>query len=638
MFTPERMSELTLFIYEESIEAVMLELARLGALQIEDETGAAAEANQSRWASTAAMYAAQEQRLRKLLDALGAPISSSDAPTGIDLANDHKRINDVLAQAEPLVEAWQRSGADVKEEIERLHFLIEQMRLLAPLDVPVERLTDMHSLHLVVGTMPSANLARIQTALFRIPFVIIPAHTYAARTLVFAATPTAYGPILDRGLRSAFFQPIPLPGGVSGSPGKVLVEFERQRADALALQKDVEDQGRRLASEWGESLVAALHRAQVCRVLVETIQRLPVQGQVYVVAGWAPAGRVSEIIDRVQEVTNSRAIIEVLEPDADRRHVPTKLQHPHLMRGFESLVQNYGVPGYHELDPTLFFASAFVLMFGIMFGDVGHGLLLALTGLWLSRRQGGLASLSTVLVACGLSACMFGFLYGSVLGMPLLPAIWMRPAENIMGILLATLVAGIVLLNFGFVLSLYTSWRVHNWAGFLLEANGLAGAFLYWALLGGGLALYRGVLSAGGWFFLVLIPALALFLREPLLRWRTEGRFSPHGSWGEYAVLAFFELFEAVISFLGNSLSFVRLGAFAVAHEGISHIVLQMAQMSPSWGWLIMAFGTVFIVGFEGLIVGIQTLRLEYYEFFGKFFRGDGSLFKPLRMPRIEPT
>ena len=101
--------------------------------------------------------------------------------------------------------------------------------------------------------------------------------------------------------------------------------------------------------------------------------------------------------------------------------------------------------------------------------------------------------------------------------------------------------------------------------------------------------------------------------------------------WGEYAVLAFFELFETVISFAGNSLSFVRLGAFAVAHEGLSQVVLMMAGLSGSMGWLVILLGTIFIVAFEGLIVGIQTLRLEYYEFFGKFFRGDGRAFQPLR-------
>ncbi|MEZ4867058.1 MAG: V-type ATPase 116kDa subunit family protein [Caldilineaceae bacterium] len=100
--------------------------------------------------------------------------------------------------------------------------------------------------------------------------------------------------------------------------------------------------------------------------------------------------------------------------------------------------------------------------------------------------------------------------------------------------------------------------------------------------------------------------------------------------------MAFFELFEALIAFAGNSLSFVRLGAFAVAHEGLSQVVLLLASMTGGVGWLlVVALGTLVIVGFEGLIVGIQTLRLEYYEFFGKFFRGDGRPFTPLRIAEL---
>ena len=101
--------------------------------------------------------------------------------------------------------------------------------------------------------------------------------------------------------------------------------------------------------------------------------------------------------------------------------------------------------------------------------------------------------------------------------------------------------------------------------------------------------------------------------------------------------MSFFELFEAVISYVGNTLSFIRLGAFAVAHEGLSQVVLLLAAMSGGiGGWIIFALGTLLLVGFEGLIVGIQTLRLEYYEFFGKFFRGQGRPFTPLRLPQLE--
>ncbi len=635
MFAPERMAEVTLFIYEDAIQPVILELARLGTLQIEEEDGAQEEARQGRWVSAAGTYGALERRLRELLAILAITPDEAAAPDGIDLEQDQQRIAALLDEAERVVMGWRRESDDVLQELERLHFLIEQMRLLAPLDAPVEQLANLHSLYLVIGAMPSANLARIQTALFRIPFVIIPVHTFATRTLVFAATPKSYAAILERALHSAFLQPIALPDDATGSPSQVLAELEHQRGAAQTRLKELQGRRSQLAGRWGESLRNALHRVQACRVLAETIQRLPVQGNIYVVAGWTPAARVAETVDAVQKITNGQAIIEVLEPEAERPHVPTQLTNPRILKGFEALVLNFGTPGYQELDPTWIVALSFVLMYGLMFGDVAHGLLLAVAGAWLTTRKGGLAGLSAVLISAGLSAALFGVFYGTVLGMPLLPALWLRPADNILTVLLTTLAGGIALLNVGFALFAVAQWRIRNWPRLALDKNGLAGFCLYWALLGGGYAMWRGMLSQRLWFIVVSIPALILLLREPLLLWLTEGKPKPRGTWTEYSVLAFFDLFETMLSFAGNSLSFVRLGAFAVAHEGMSQIVLRMADLSGGQCWLIVAIGTVFVVAFEGLIVGIQALRLEYYEFFGRFFRGDGSAFKPMRMPGI---
>ncbi len=630
------MNEVNFFIYEEAIQPVVLALARLGTLQIEDESGGEASARQNHWTAIATTYATQERRLRELFEALELAPPVGLPPADIDLENNLAETDQFLAEVGQAVDAWRRAGAETAREQEQLRFLMEQMRLLAPLAVPVEQLTDLERLHLVVGTMPTANLARIQTALFRIPFVIIPAYTHADRTLVFAATAQEYGAILDRALRSAFFQPVALPDGVSGPPAAVLVECQRKVAAAQQREEELKTQRGQLLSRWGEPLGVAWNRVQASRKLAETIQHLPNQGEVYVIAGWVPARRLQETIATVQAATNGRAIIEVLEPEAARPQVPTQLRNPRLLQAFEALVTNFGFPAYDELDPTLVVTVTFLLMFGIMFGDVAHGLLLALAGVWLATRKGNLARFSPVLILSGLSAAVFGLIYGTVLGTPRLPALWLRPAENITSILVAALVVGIVLLNVGFGLYLYTNWRTRNWSRFLLDSNGLAGVALDRALLGGGIALWLGILTPALWGLLVLAPAAVLFLREPLRRWQSEGRLRPHGSWGEYAVLAFFELFETVISFAGNSLSFVRLGAFAVAHEGLSQVVLLMAGLSGGLGWLVILLGTIFIVAFEGLIVGIQTLRLEYYEFFGKFFRGDGRAFKPLRLPATD--
>lgn len=637
MFIPERMSEVNLFIYEEDIQPVTLALAQLGVLQVEEESGAKEANRGGRWPALATAYATQERRLAELLETLKLDRRAIVLPPDLDVGNDLNQITVTLQQAEQAISTWQQHDQQAQANLERLHLLTAQLRLLAPIEIPVEQMTALHDLYLTVGAMPTVNLRRIQTALFRIPFVMIPAFQNGTRTLVFAATIPEHAPILDRALHSAFFEPIPLPADVQGLPAQALTAFTQRERAAAEQRAAVAAQRQQLATTWGEPLLAAWHRARACRTLADAISRFPLQGQVYLIAGWTPASALAHLTATVQAITEQRAIIEVLEPDEARLQVPTRLRNPPVLAAFEGLVTTFGFPAYNEIDPTPLVGLTFVLMYGMMFGDIGHGLLLALVGVWLWRRQAAGGQLAPVLIAAGGSAMLFGVLYGTVLGMPLFPPLWVRPLDDMIALLLAAVVAGIVLLNLGFILQLLIAGRTHDWAQLLLDKNGLAGLWLYWSLLGGGFAIWQGSLSINLWLLLILAPTLLLFFNGPLARLLQRQRPLVAGGWGEYAVLAFFELFEAFIGYAGNSLSFVRLGAFAVAHEGLSQVVLLLAGETVNLRWfLVLALGSLIIVGFEGLIVGIQTLRLEYYEFFGKFFRGNGRPFTPLRIVELQ--
>jgi V/A-type H+-transporting ATPase subunit I len=207
-----------------------------------------------------------------------------------------------------------------------------------------------------------------------------------------------------------------------------------------------------------------------------------------------------------------------------------------------------------------------------------------------------------------------------------------------LNILLVSIGAGIVLLNIGFILNLIRTGMTGEWSDFLFGESGLAGWLLYLSLLGIGLGIIRDIpIPSSALTLVTLVSAVLILLHTPLGRLINGQRPLLETSWGEYSVLSFFEFFEALISYISNSLSFVRLGAFAVAHVGLSQIVLSMAGRGGGvTHWVILIIGTAIIIGFEGLIVGIQALRLEYYEFFGKFFQGGGIPFQPFRLPAAE--
>jgi V/A-type H+-transporting ATPase subunit I len=166
--------------------------------------------------------------------------------------------------------------------------------------------------------------------------------------------------------------------------------------------------------------------------------------------------------------------------------------------------------------------------------------------------------------------------------------------------------------------------------------NGLAGLILYWSLAGlvVGLLAPTVAIPSTPLVLLAVISGGAVMLSKPLGRLVEARHPLIEGGLGTYVVEAGFELFETLISFLSNSLSYVRVGAFAVAHGGLSGVILILAEMiGPTRGigyWVVLVLGNLFIIGFEGMIVGIQTLRLEYYEFFSKFFKGGGARYTPL--------
>jgi V/A-type H+-transporting ATPase subunit I len=463
----------------------------------------------------------------------------------------------------------------------------------------------------------------VSAALFSIAFVLVPIEVRGGRALLAAASTEEDGAILDRALRSAFFEPAPLPDEARGPPAVALRRLEEYVSEAHRRGGELAEERDALAASLSGELADLHARLGAAAVACEAMRRFPSRGEVYLIAGWVPARALAQLSRQVRVAATGPVVLEAVPPGRSRRGIPTLLSTPGWLRPFELLVRTFGLSGYRELDPTLVAAVTFLVMYGMMFGDLGHGLLLAAAGaLWYARSR---APLAQVVIAAGLSGALFGVLYGTAFGAGLFPPLWLRPLESIFSLLLAAIAAGVVVLNLGFVLNIITRARARDFAGMLLDKSGVLGLALYWTLLGGGLAVaLRGAPVA-----LVAVPALVLgallWLREPITA-RLEGERP--GPWSETLVTGFFELFEAVLGYASNSLSFVRLGAFAVAHEGLSAMVLRYG--GGSGGWLVVLGGTLLIVGFEGLVVGIQALRLEYFEFFGRFFRGDGTPFVPL--------
>ncbi len=620
MLVPERLNELSIFVSERDLEPVTAALMRERALHLGLEESEHWSPDPS-WAELSETYRGLEERLETLREALGI---APPGPPGADLEprprDDRHELESEILRFEARIGGWRDEMETVRGELRELEAAERELELLEPLEAPVEELRKLRHHHLTIGTLPAENVERVAAALFQVAFVLIPLERQGERTLLAVATAREDGHVLDRALASAFFEPVTLPRQVKGPPEEALATVATGLGEVRDAERSLAERGRSLADEVGPGLQSALQRVRLDLELCEAMRRFPYRDGVYVIAGWMPTKRVEAVERHLRELAEGPLVMETLPPSGDPRSVPSLVRNPAWLKPFDTLVTTFGVAGYDELNPTLVAAIAFLFMYGMMFGDMGHGMLLLIAGLLLRR----VTSLGTVAAAAGASAMVFGALYGVAFGAEAFHPLWLQPLHSIFPLLIAAVGAGVVILNLGFVLNLISALRVRDMPRFWLDKSGVLGLALYWALLGGGLAVFSGLIPVGAWLLVLAPLALVMWFREPLEE-RLRGR---RASLGGHAVTGFFELFEAVIGYLSNSLSFVRLGAFAVAHEGLSQMVLQYS--GGSTGWLVFLFGTLLIVGFEGLIVGIQALRLSYYEFFGRFFQGRGTPFRPL--------
>lgn len=629
MFRPAEMRRLEAVLPAEKLEAALRGLGAGGAVEL-SRTDYPSDGGRDRPAAGCAVLSARLSALVKELDCGGAE------PAG--------RMS--AGEAEAALERWElasRYPLRRRAELEAvLPGLLEAERRSAPyrgLALPCGG-RGLRFTCLRAGSLPTGALDGISGSLP--PFsTLLVLSAAGGRSGVLALAPKSAEEGLDAELkRRGFAAEDP---GESGPTLDVLAARDAALARGAEAELDKFSAGvKALARAAAGPLAAASAALTEAEVLAAAGALTRRTASAVVLSGWVPAARAA-VAGRSLVVACGGLCAAESRPPSRGSSPPVLLAPPRLLKPFAALVGAYGLPRYGGLDPTAFAALSFLPMFGMMFGDCGHGAVVALAGLWLALRgRPNLRAAGWGVFACGLSSIFFGLLYGSFFGLEGFKkyALWRDPLEgNPLALIKAALAGGAAIISLGLVLNVYSRLRSGDTAGALLGRFALAGLVFYWGALSAaaGLMPLRAALplvclGLASWLAGGLFPGL-----EP----ETEG----NGRAAAFAGAAV-GAFEGVLLYLANTVSFVRLAAYALSHAALLAAALALRDAADGvWGrWslagvLALVAGNAAAIGLEGLVAAVQALRLEYYEFFGKFFETGGRPFKPFVM-RVggEPT
>ncbi|MGI6460232.1 MAG: V-type ATP synthase subunit I [Candidatus Hydrogenedentales bacterium] len=555
-------------------------------------------------------------------------------------------VDAVIAEAEAAIVPISESGIRLADRLSRLESTVSGLDALVPANLPLARLLHSSMLYTAVGVLPQDQFTKLDAQLEGIPSVILPYRRIARELHVVCLVQQKHRETLNRALHDAGF--------VEAPAAQDTAEITQEaRAELLEEVRTVET---RLAENHA-ALAAA--REAAWPAASKTLQRLNagllilnIQDQCKTTdrtcafAGWVPREQAAPLAEAVNEKAQGRAIVEVvdaetLEPvQAGKVDVPVLFKRPKFLRPFALLTEGFGIPSYTMIDPTVFVAASFLLMFGMMFGDVGHGLVLCGLGALLIWKTPQFGDIGKLTVYCGIASALFGLLYGSIFGLEeLLPALWTKPLEGINELFTFAIGFGILFVSLGIVLNVLNAIRARAFWSALFDGAGPLAGVIYWSGIGLVVKsfLYSSHMPHSAWLLVPMAVALFGFLMKgPLLKWSgKQERAFPEGVI-TYVMESAVELMEVVMGYLANTVSFIRVAAFGLAHAGLFVAVFSLADIvhgAPGGrflAWGVIVAGNVLIIVLEGVVVTIQALRLEYYEFFGKFFNRVGQKYAPV--------
>jgi len=584
-------------------------------------------------------YAALGKKLSAI--ALDADIDLGNTSfEGLDLQN--KEIPGYIDKLDGKLKKLLSKKRGSEQLIDSHQKALQRLRHLTGLeDVNFDRLFSCKYIKLRFGRLPVESYQKLRSYSDR-PFILLSSENDGGYvwSLYFCAIADVQE--IDGLFHSLYFERVRVPDYAHGTPQEAIDFIEKDLQREQKVLEGIREEISSIAA--GEKERVQKLYAKLCllgKAFELRDKAASVKGD-FVVLGYVPSKEAAAFEKSFAGL--DKVAVTLKDPGEEPRlTVPVRLRNLAFVKPFEMFVDMYGLPSYQDLDPTPYVAFSYILLFGIMFGDLGQGLMVSLLGLFLYKKKG--MAIGGIMSRIGLSSMVFGFLYGSVFGfeellIPVHQALFGRPhlIQVMEGsytnfLLLAAVGVGAVIIIISIGFNILLGLRRKDWERVFFSNNGLAGLVFYLAVLFAVVATMALGINVLTPLYIVpffVVPLLLMFAKEPLGKiCRGEKELFPEGV-GGFVVENFFEMFEVLLSFVTNTMSFLRVGAFVLVHAGMMVVVFTLSNMVGGAGSVIVIIvGNIFVAAMEGLIVGIQVLRLEFYEVFSRFFDGEGRPFLP---------
>lgn len=583
----------------------------------------------------------ENKELKQLFNRLEHTLAQLDMKPRLNV----KWVNIKMDQAmlSQSVDAFCCKYAVISEEIESIKRQMTDLKKLQIMDfmklvdVDMKALLNMEFFTVKLGFLTREKAKRISQNYDHIKAIVLHLGTHEEKELYMIISPKSLDVEMGRILRSTDFMEIYLPESLLSTPNEMIktikIELDEREHQLeslhLTIKKELKDHREEMD---------ALYTQLFFELKVDQVRtKVAVTENLAYFSAWIPRDHQAEIVTILNKSSQTLVEVKGSEDVNTNIPIPTHMKNHFFFRPFETLVTMYGVPSHNELDPTPFFAIAYMFLFGAMFGDLGQGIVIAVAGALLQKIKK--MDFGGILTRIGFGSMAFGVLYDSFFGYEhviskFLPNLfYLRPIDNINTMLIASIIVGLILVFISYIYSIINKWRLGDIEEGIFGRNGVNGLILLGTLISlvTEIFLQHAFIPIFLYEMLIGTSLILLLLRQPLSNALLKRDRLYDEAPGAYYVESGFDLLETLLSFMSNTISFIRIGAFALNHVGLFIAFHTLANMIGGSGGSISMFllGNVIIIGLEGLVVFIQGLRLFYYELFSKYYSGEGTLFSP---------